>query len=69
MPLPNEDDLLMISRSDDIEKLIQLLRQHFVDVNDQFKKINFKIEVEEKIKREIVLSRELLLKIYDYTNL
>lgn len=69
LPLPNEDDLLMISRSDDIEKLVQLLRQHFVDLNNQFKKTNFKVEVEEKIKQEIVLSRELLLKIYEYTNL
>lgn len=67
--LPNQNELLMISRGDDIEKLVQLLRQHFVDVNNQFKNINFKVEVEEKIKQEIVLSRELLLKIYEYTNL
>lgn len=68
IPLPNDDNLLMISRGDDREQLIILIRQHFEDRKKLFNTINFLEEVERKIYQEIELSEYLFSKLHSYLN-
>lgn len=66
--LPNNDDLLMISRADDINRLAQNIKSHFIELNNLMEEENFKKEVEKKIYFELDELEIHLTRLYNYTH-